>query len=98
MYVTLVHVKVKPECVDDFVAASRSNHVGSIEEIGNRRFDILQDAEEPTKFVLYEAYVSAAAATGPKASAHYLKWRDEVADMMAESRQGGRYDGLFPAD
>ena len=98
MYVTLVHVKVKPECIDEFVAASRSNHVGSIEEIGNRRFDILQDAEEPTKFVLYEAYVSAAAATGHKASAHYLKWRDEVADMMAESRQGVRYDGLFPAD
>ncbi|MBT3358631.1 MAG: antibiotic biosynthesis monooxygenase [Rhodospirillales bacterium] len=98
MYVTLVHVKVKPECVDDFIEASRANHVGSIEEAGNRRFDVLQDSEDPTKFVLYEAYVSGEAAAGHKETAHYLAWRDAVADMMAEPREAVFYDGLFPAD
>ncbi len=98
MYVMLVHVKVKSECIDEFVAASRANHVGSIEEIGNRRFDVLQDAEDATKFVLYEAYVSAEAAGGHKETEHYRTWRDAVADMMAEPREAVIYDGLFPAD
>lgn len=97
MHVTLVHVRVKEERLADFIAACERNHAGSVREPGNRRFDVLQDAAEPTRLVLYEAYVSAEAAGAHKTTAHYLAWRDAVAEMMAEPRQGVRYDGLFPA-
>ncbi len=55
MHVTLVHIQVKPDRVNDFIEASRVNHVGSIEELGNRRFDVLQDTRDPTKFMRYAA-------------------------------------------
>lgn len=97
MHVTLVHVHVKPDALDAFIAACRDNHEHSVLESGNRRFDILQDTADPTRFVLYEAYASAAAAAAHKATAHYLKWRDTVAEMMAEPRVGMPYTGLFPA-
>lgn len=98
MHVTLVHVQVKPDRVDDFIEACRVNHVGSIEEVGNRRFDILQDSRDSTRFILYEAYVSAEQATAHKETAHYTQWRDAVAGMMARPREGVPYDGLFPVD
>jgi autoinducer 2-degrading protein len=96
MHVTLVHIRVKPDKVDAFIEASRPNHEGSIAEPGNRRFDILQDAADPTRFVLYEAYANAEAAAAHKETGHYLEWRETVADMMAEPRQGVPYVGLFP--
>lgn len=96
MHVTLVHVRVKAEHIQDFIAACRANHLGSVQEPGNRRFDILQSADDPTKFVLYEAYASAAAAAAHKATAHYLAWRGTVAPWMASPRQGVAYQGLFP--
>lgn len=96
MHVTLVHVRVRPERVDDFIAASKANHEGSIAEPGNCRFDILQDRSDPTEFILYEAYVSADDAAAHKQTAHYLAWRDTVEEMMAEPRQGVPYTGLFP--
>lgn len=96
MFVTLVHVHVKPEHVADFVAATRENHLHSVREPGNRRFDVLQSADDPTRFVLYEAYASEADAAAHKETAHYLRWRDTVADWMASPRQGVRYDGLLP--
>lgn len=96
MHVTLVHVHVKPDHIDDFVAATKRNHEASIREAGNRRFDVLQSPENPGQFVLYEAYVSAEDAAAHKQTAHYLVWRDTVADWMAEPRQGIRYEGLFP--
>lgn len=98
MHVTLVHVQVKPDRVKDFIEASRVNHVGSIEETGNRRFDILQDSRDPTKFILYEAYVTAEQAEAHKETAHYRQWRDAVAGMMARPREGVPYIGLFPVD
>jgi len=97
MFVTLVHIHVKPERVDDFIAAARENHEGSIRETGNLRFDILRSADDPTRFIFYEAYLDDAAAKAHKETAHYAAWRDAVADWMAEPRQGVRYDGLFPA-
>ena len=97
MHVTLVHVHIKPEALDAFIAACRLNHEGSIAEAGNRRFDILQDAEDPTHFVLYEAYASAADAKAHKETAHYHAWRETVADMMAKPREGLSFVGLFPA-
>ena len=96
MYVTLVHVHVKPEHLDEFIAITRENHEHSIKESGNLRFDILQLSEDPARFVLYEAYASEADAAHHKQTAHYLKWRDSVADWMASPRQGVRYHGLYP--
>lgn len=96
MHVTLVHVHVKPEHIDDFIAATRLNHEASVQECGNRRFDVLQSPENPAHFVLYEAYVSAEDAATHKQTPHYLAWRDSVADWMAKPRQGIAYNGLFP--
>lgn len=98
MHVTLVHVLVKPEHVADFIETTRRNHEASVREAGNRRFDVLQSAEDPTRFMLYEAYATAADAAAHKQTAHYLAWRDAVADWMAAPRQGVAYRGLFPSD
>jgi (4S)-4-hydroxy-5-phosphonooxypentane-2,3-dione isomerase len=98
MYVTLVHVHVKPEYIANFVAVTRENHEASIREKGNRRFDVLQLASDPSSFVLYEAYSSAEDAAAHKQTSHYLKWRDSVADWMASPRQGINYAGLFPVE
>ena len=96
MHTTIVHVHVKPGCRDAFVEACRANHEASIQEPGNRRFDVLQSAEDEDRFVLYEAYTSAADAAAHKQTEHYLAWRDSVATMMAEPRRGEPYNGLFP--
>jgi autoinducer 2-degrading protein len=96
MHVTIVHLQVKPEHVEDFLEATRLNHEGSVREPGNRRFDVLQSADDPTRFALYEAYASAEDAAAHKSTAHYLKWRETVADWMAAPRQGVSYRGLFP--
>ncbi|NCA70334.1 MAG: antibiotic biosynthesis monooxygenase [Sphingobacteriia bacterium] len=96
MQVTLVHVQVKPERIDDFIAATRANHEGSVREPGNRRFDVLQDPADLGHFILYEAYVSAADAAAHKTTAHYAQWRDSVAEMMAAPRQGVPMVGLLP--
>ena len=94
MQVTLVHVNVKPENVDQFIEASLENARESVYEPGNRRFDVLQSAEDPCKFVLYEAYETAEDAAAHKGTAHYLKWRETVGDWMAEPRKGVHYKGL----
>lgn len=96
MYVTVVYVHVKPEHVDAFVDATKPNHGHSLREEGNLRFDILQNAEDPARFVLYEAYESRAAAVRHKSTPHYLTWRETIAEWMAEPRKGVVYDGLFP--
>ncbi|MGR8942517.1 MAG: antibiotic biosynthesis monooxygenase [Gammaproteobacteria bacterium] len=96
MHVTLVHVQVKPERIDDFIAATRLNHEASVREAGNRRFDVLQSPDNPAQFILYEAYATAEDASAHKETAHYLAWRETVADWMAEPRLGVRYEGLFP--
>jgi autoinducer 2-degrading protein len=96
MHVTFVHVTVKPGHIDDFIEATRRNHEASVQETGNRRFDVLQSPDEPAQFILYEAYASAADAQAHKQTAHYLAWRDAVADWMAIPRRGVAYTGLFP--
>jgi (4S)-4-hydroxy-5-phosphonooxypentane-2,3-dione isomerase len=97
MTVTLVHIHVKPEFIKSFIDATRENHERSIEEPGNFRFDILQDAADPGKFVLYEAYATVAAVAAHKETDHYLKWRDTVAGWMAKPREGVKHKLLFPA-
>jgi autoinducer 2-degrading protein len=96
MHVTLVHVRIKPEYAVPFIDACRENHQRSILEPGNRRFDVLQDPEDSSRFILYEAYASAADAAAHKETEHYRTWRDTVAEMMAEPRTGIRYLGLYP--
>ena len=96
MIVTCVHVYVKSEHVDDFIAATTPNHHGSVMEEGNFRFDILQDAEEPTHFILYESYQSEDHAAAHKQTQHYLTWRKTVADWMAQPRKGVKYHLLLP--
>ena len=96
MHVTLVHVRVLSEKVDAFLDAMRENHEGSVREPGNLRFDVLRDPADPTRFLVYEAYVDAAASAAHKTTSHYLTWRDRVAPMMAEPRRGEPWDGLWP--
>jgi (4S)-4-hydroxy-5-phosphonooxypentane-2,3-dione isomerase len=97
MITTIVHVYVKPEFVAGFIEATRLNHEQSIQEPGNLRFDILQDAQDKNKFVLYEAYASELAAAAHKETSHYLIWRDTVAPWMAKPREGVKHLMLFPA-
>lgn len=97
MHVTLVHIHVKPEYKEDFIEATRENHRHSVNERGNMRFDVLQSVENPTHFILYEAYVSEADAARHKETRHYLEWRDKVANWMATPRTGERFMGLEPA-
>jgi (4S)-4-hydroxy-5-phosphonooxypentane-2,3-dione isomerase len=96
MFVTLVHVHVKPDVIEAFIDATVANAEASMREPGNVRFDLLQDAEDETRFVIYEAYVDEASARAHKDTSHYLEWRATVEDWMAEPRRGVRYDGLFP--
>ena len=96
MYVTLVHARVKPDHLEEFLDATRANHEASVREPGNLRFDVLRSVDDPLAFILYEAYVDEAAAGAHKETAHYLEWRDAVADWMAGPRRGVRYDGLYP--
>ena len=98
MQIVLVHVHVKPESVEAFKQASIENASNSVQEAGIARFDVIQQADDPTRFILVEVYKSAEAPAAHKETAHYLRWRDTVVDMMAEPRQGIKYTNLFPND
>lgn len=96
MTVTCVHIHVKPEAVDEFIQASAANHREAIKEPGNIRFDVLHQADDKTRFILYEAYETEEAAAAHKNTAHYIAWRDAVREMMAEPRFGVKYNILMP--
>lgn len=96
MHVTLVNVSVKPEYIDAFIQASCANAAASMCEPGNRRFDVLQSAEDPAQFVLYEAYACEADAKAHKDTSHYATWREAVDHMMAKPRQGVPFLSLSP--
>lgn len=98
MLVVHVHVRVKPECVEAFKQASLANAQASVREPGIARFDVMQLQDDPTRFVLSEAYRTAEAPAAHKETAHYKTWRDTVAPMMAEPRSGIKFNSLFPAD
>lgn len=98
MIVTIVHVWVKEPYIQRFIKASSENHLNSINESGNLRFDILQDANDRTKFTFYEAYDSEEDVALHKQTPHYLKWKETVADWMAQPRQGIRHNILYPSD
>lgn len=98
MIVTCVHVSVKPEKVNEFIEAIKENHMGSVTEPGNIRFDVLQEAGDPCRFMIYEAFESEEAIARHRETAHYLKWRDTVKDFMAGDRYAVRYNIIEPAD
>ena len=98
MLVVHVHVRVKPECIEAFRQASLENARQSVQEPGIARFDVVQQADDPTRFVLVEAYRTAEAPAAHKATAHYATWRDAVADLMAEPRTSVKYANAFPPD
>jgi len=98
MQIVMVHVNVKPESVEAFRQASIENASNSVQEEGIARFDVIQQVDDPTRFILVEVYKTPEAPAAHKETAHYLRWRETVADMMAEPRQGIKYTNLFPSD
>jgi quinol monooxygenase YgiN len=96
MLIVHVHVRVKPDSVADFRQATIENARSSVQESGIARFDVVQQQDDATRFVLIEVYRTPEAATAHKDTAHYAKWRDAVAPMMAEPRQSRKYDTVFP--
>jgi autoinducer 2-degrading protein len=98
MHVVCVHAHVQPEHREAFLAATLENACAAILEPGNLRFDVLQQADDPNRFLLYEVYRDEAAVEAHKQTTHYAAWRDAVAPWMAEPRQGVKHAGLFPAD
>ena len=98
MLVVHVHVHVKPEHVAAFKEATLQNARASVREPGIARFDVLQQPDEPTRFILVEVYRTAAAPAAHKETAHYAAWRDAVAPMMAEPRSSVKFANVFPDD
>lgn len=96
MFVVCVHVHVKPENVEEFARATLENASSTVEEPGALRFDVLQQLDDPQRFVLYEAYVDEDGAKAHKQTAHYAKWRETVEPWMAEPRRGVQHSSLFP--
>ena len=98
LLVVHVHVHVVADGIDAFRAATRANAEHSVREPGVARFDVIQSVEDPTRFVLVEVYRDAAATLAHKETAHYLRWRDAVAPLMAEPRSAVKYVNVFPDD
>ncbi|MFN8239963.1 MAG: antibiotic biosynthesis monooxygenase [Bacteroidales bacterium] len=98
MIVTCVYVAVIPEGVDEFIKETVKNHRESVKEPGNLRFDLIQESGNPSRFMIYEAYESEAAAAMHKQTPHYVEWRDRVSGLMAEPRTGVRYNIIEPSD
>ena len=98
MHIVHVHVSVKLESVEAFLAATIENARNSVQEPGIARFDVVQQVDDGTRFVLIEVYRTLEAAAEHKTTAHYQKWRDAVVDMMAESRFGVQFVNVFPND
>ena len=93
-----VHVHVKPECIAAFKAATLENARQSIREPGIALFDIVQQADDPTRFVLVEAYRTPDAPAAHKETRHYQEWRDAVAPLMTEARTSVKFENVFPND
>jgi quinol monooxygenase YgiN len=98
MLIALVHIRVKPESVEAFRQASLENARNSVQEPGIARFDVIQQENEPTRFVLIEVFHSAEGQAAHRDTAHYKTWRETVESMMAEPRIGVRYLNVFPDD
>ncbi|MFN2123275.1 MAG: putative quinol monooxygenase [Candidatus Promineifilaceae bacterium] len=96
MLIVHVFVHVKEDQVEAFKAATIENAKNSVQEPGIARFDVIQTQDDPTRFVLVEVYLTAEDPARHKETAHYMKWRDTVAPMMAEPRSAVKYSNIFP--
>ena len=98
MLITHVHVHVKPESIEAFKQATIENARQSVREPGVARFDVIQRADDPARFILVEVYRTPDAPAAHKATAHYLAWREAVAPMMSEGRSSTQFRNIFPED
>ena len=98
MFIVQVHVHVRPEMAQAFKEATIENARNSVREPGIARFDVIQQSDDETRFVLVEVYRTPEDAARHKETAHYPVWRDKVADMMAEPRYSVKYANIFPDD
>jgi len=98
MFIVHVHVVVRPEFVEAFREATIENARHSVQEPGVARFDVIQQKDDPTRFVLVEAYRTPPDPALHKQTDHYQTWRDTVAEMMAEPRSSVKYENVFPDD
>ncbi len=96
MFIVCVFVHVKPDQVEAFQAATLENARNSVREPGIARFDVIQQQDDPARFLLVEVYRTGDDPAKHKETAHYQKWRDTVADMMAEPRTSIKYTNVFP--
>ena len=96
MHVVCVHVLLKPEHRGAFIEATLENAKNTVREPGNLRFDVIQQADDPDRFVLVEVYADEAGMKAHKETPHYARWAAVVAPWMAEPRKGVRYTPLFP--
>jgi (4S)-4-hydroxy-5-phosphonooxypentane-2,3-dione isomerase len=94
LYIVLVHVHVKPDFIEAFAQASLENARNSLFEPGITRFDLIQEQEDLTRFILVEVYKSPEDAAAHKVTDHYARWRDQVSAMMLEPRKGIKYNNL----
>lgn len=97
MVVYAVNVYVKEEFIEDFISATEINHKSTRKETGNLRFDVIQMADDPGRFMLYEVYRDDEAVSAHKETEHYLEWRKTVEPYMARAREGVKYRPHFPA-
>jgi len=98
MLIVHVHVHVKPEFIDAFKEVTIENARNSLREPGVARFDVIQQADDPSRFILVEVYHTAEAPAQHKETAHYLAWRDAATPMMAEPRTSVKYSNICPSD
>jgi autoinducer 2-degrading protein len=98
MLVVHVHVHVRPEYIAAFKTASLANARHSVREPGVARFDVVQQTDDPSRFVLVEVYRTSAASAAHKETPHYQVWRDAVAPMMTEPRTSVKFASVFPDD
>ena len=98
MLIVHVFVHVKEDRIEAFKAATIQNARNSVQEPGIARFDVIQEQDDPARFVLVEVYRTADDPARHKETAHYLKWRDTVADMMAEPRSAVKFDNVYPGE
>ncbi len=98
MHILHVHLKVKPERIDDFIAATIENAAASLQEPGCVRFDVIQETADPAHFELVEIYRDQASHAAHRESPHYNVWAERAADMFAEPRSRTIYRNVYPDD
>jgi quinol monooxygenase YgiN len=98
MYIVQVHIRVKEDQIEEFIKATKENAAYSKKEEGIARFDFLQDINDPTKFILMEAYRTDQDPAKHKETTHYKVWRNRVENMMVEPRQSVRFINIYPED